>query len=76
MPVTDRDLPRADLPPVSRRGNPLQKLRIPPVDADWETAMTTAQKQTPARSPLLRRNLVLVVSYLAVMLIIAGAYAG
>lgn len=38
--------------------------------------MITAQKQTPARNPLLRRNLVLVVSYLAVMLIIAGAYAG
>ena len=38
--------------------------------------MTTVQKQTPTRNPLLRRNLVLVVSYLAVMLIIAGAYAG
>ena len=38
--------------------------------------MTTGQKQAPAQSQLLRRNLVLVVSYLAVMLIIAGAYAG
>ena len=38
--------------------------------------MTTAPKHTPARNQLLRRSLVLVVSYLAVMLIIAGAYAG
>ena len=37
--------------------------------------MKTQTEATAERSSLLRRNLILVASYLAVMLLIAGAYA-
>jgi hypothetical protein len=37
--------------------------------------MKTHTEAAPERTSLLRRNLILVASYLAVMLVIAGAYA-
>ena len=36
---------------------------------------TQTEAAAPERTSLLRRNLILVASYLAVMLLIAGAYA-
>jgi hypothetical protein len=37
--------------------------------------MNTRDESAPQRASLLKRNLILVASYLAVMLLIAGAYA-
>lgn len=77
MPVTDAFLPETDLPLSHPRTRQLRTALDFSPDPNQPNGrpMKTHTEEVPERMPLLRRNLILVASYLAIMLVIAGAYA-
>ena len=76
-PVTDAFAPETDLPP---RAQLVQDRRLrtalnfsPASNHPNGRSMKTHTEAAPERASLLRRNLILVASYLAIMIVIAGA---
>ena len=77
MAVTDAFPPETDLPLRYFRTRHLRTALNFSPDPNHPNgrSMNTHTEAVPERTSLLRRNLILVASYLVIMLVIAGAYA-